>query len=223
MDQKTFYDTVRERHSCRGFLPNEIPHEMIVNVLNDAQLSPSNCNTQPWNVHIASGENRKTLSNKLILAHNERLFDPDFTFDTNAFPGRYKERMFAQGKSYYQGLGISREDKEGRNEANLKNYNFYNAPCVAFLFVPIVGDCVRVATDVGMYAQTFLLSLTAHGLAGVPQTILGFYPNLIRDHLKITEDYKMLFGISFGYEDKQAKGNTIKVGRDSFTENVTFH
>ena len=183
MDKKSFYDTVRERHSCRGFLSDEIPQDIIDSVLIDAQFSPSNCNTQPWNVHIVSGQKQKVLSKKLILAHNKELFNPDFTFDTNAFSGRYKEKMFAQGKAYYQGLGILREDREGRDIANLKNFNFYNAPCVALLFMPIVGDCVRIASDIGMYAQTFLLSLTAHGLSGVPQTVLGFYPDIIREHL----------------------------------------
>lgn len=223
MTNKSFYDTVRERHSCRSFLSDEIPQDLITRILRDAQCSPSNCNTQPWHVHIVTGGKKKKLSEKLIFAHEENLFNPDFTFDTNAFSGIYKQRMFAQGKAYYEGLGITRDDKEGRNDANLRNYNFYNAPCVALLFMPVVGDCVRVAADIGMYAQTFLLSLTAHGLAGVPQTVLGFYPDIIRKHLDISEDYKMLFGISFGYEDESSDSSNIKMGRDSFTTNVTFH
>ncbi|WP_262486568.1 nitroreductase family protein [Chryseobacterium hispalense] len=89
--------------------------------------------------------------------------------------------------------------------------------------MPSVGDNVRVASDVGMYAQTFLLSLTAHGLAGVPQTVLGFFADVIRKHLGISEDYKMLFGVSFGYEDKSVIANGLKMERASIEENVTFH
>jgi len=223
MTTLTFHDVVRLRHSCRGFLPTPVPENIIRNVLEDAQLSPSNCNTQPWDVHIVSGETQSMLSNKLVNAYLNNQLSPDFTFDVNDFSGTYKERQFAQGKSYYEGLGVVREDKQGRETANLKNYNFYNAPHVALLFMPSVGDNVRVAGDVGMYSQTFLLSLTAHGLAGVPQTVLGMYADVVREHLGISNNMKMLFGISFGYEDTNAEGNTIQMGRDVITSNVKFY
>lgn len=223
MESLLFHEVVKLRHSCRKFQNIAVPHKAIVSVLEEAQLSPSNCNTQPWSVHILSGQMRKELSEKLISAHRAGQFSPDFTFDTKQFSGIYSERQFEQGKIYYDSLGIDREDKESRDEANLKNHNFYNAPHVALLFMPSVGDNVRIAGDVGMYAQTFLLSLTAHGLAGVPQTILGFYAETIRKHLNISSDYKMLFGISFGYEDLDAKENSFKMGRSPIAENVVFH
>lgn len=223
MNEPSFSDVVRQRHSCRGFLSREVPGTILKAVLEDAQHAPSNCNTQPWAVHIVSGEKLHKLTEILIEAHNAGQFSPDFSFDTAHFNGRYKERQFLQGKAYYEGLGVVREDKAGRDEANLKNYRFYGAPHVALLFMPAVGDNVRVAGDIGMYGQTFLLSLTAHGLAGVPQTVLGFFADTIRTYLGIPEDYKMLFGISFGYEDENALAGNIKMDRDNISSNVTFH
>ncbi|TDE13420.1 nitroreductase [Dyadobacter psychrotolerans] len=220
---KSFQQLVRTRHSCRAFLSKPVPETLIYNVLQDAQQSPSNCNTQPWNVHIVSGEVKNTLSEKLIEAYNSETYSSDFSFDTGHFTGRYKERQFAQGKTYYEALGVAREDKEGRKQANLYNYKFYNAPHAALLFMPSVGDHVRVAGDVGMYAQTFLLSLTAHGLAGVPQTVLGMFADVVRKHLGISAEYKMLFGISFGYEDLTSKANSFRFERDPVLSNVTFH
>lgn len=219
----SFQQVVSLRHSCRGFLSKPVPEEIIFDVLKDAQQSPSNCNTQPWNIHIVSGEKLKELSEKLIQAHKAGNFSGDFTFDINDFSGRYKERQFAQGKTYYEALGVAREDKEARDEANFKNYTFYDAPHVALLFMPSVGDHVRVASDVGMYAQTFLLSLTAHGLAGVPQTVLGMFAGIIREFLGISDEYKMLFGISFGYEDHSAIANSFRFEKDPVLSNVTFH
>ena len=84
-------------------------------VLTDAQLSPSNCNTQPWNVHIVSGEMLEELSAKLSYAYKNNRFSPDFSFDTEHFTGIYKQRQFNQGKTYYEGLGIKRDDKDGRD------------------------------------------------------------------------------------------------------------
>jgi nitroreductase len=50
-----FRDVIRDRHSVRSFLPEPVPDAVIRAVLEDAQLAPSNCNTQPWQVHIVSG------------------------------------------------------------------------------------------------------------------------------------------------------------------------
>jgi hypothetical protein len=57
----------------------------------------------------------------------------------------------------------------------------------------------------------------------IPQTILGFFADTIREHLNISSYYKMMFGISFGYEDKEAEENTIRMKRSPITENVVFY
>ena len=74
-----------------------------------------------------------------------------------------------------------------------------------------------------MYAQTFLLSLTAHGLGGVPQTSLGAYAETIREALAIAPSLKMLFGISFGYPDETSAANRYRIGKASIEESVTYH
>ncbi len=81
---------------------------------------------------------------------------------------------------------------------------------MALLFAPSVGDNVRVAADIGMYAQTFLLSLVAHGLAGVPQTMLGSYAEQARTLLRLPSEMKLLFGISFGYPRHQTPSRKTK-------------
>ena len=91
------------------------------------------------------------------------------------------------------------------------------------LFLPSFGDDVRVASDIGMYAQTFLLALAARGIAAVPQTILGYYASTIREVLGVSEDLKLLFGISFGYADEDAASYSYDVGRVPSTECATFH
>lgn len=222
-DELSFKEVVRLRKSTRGFLSEPVPAEIITSVLEDAQQAPSNCNTQPWNTHIVSGDKLKELSAAIVQARNAEQYTPDFSFDEAAFYGRYSERQKAQGKAYYEGLGVVRDDQEGRRAAADQNLTFFNAPHAAFLFMPSFGDNVRVAGDIGMYGQTFLLSLTDHGLAGLPQTYLGSFAGTIREVLGISDEFKMMFGISFGYADPDAPGNTIKLGRDPISSNVTFH
>jgi len=219
----SFKEVLRSRKSCRGFLETPVPDNIITSVLEDAQLAPSNCNTQPWETHIVSGDKLKELSEALLRENKAERFSPDFSFDLDDYHGRYKERHFNLAKTQYEAFGVKREDKERRKEISDLNYKFFNAPHIAIPFMPSFGDNVRVGGDIGMYGQTFLLSLTAHGLAGIPQTALGFFAGTIREILNVPSELKMLFGISFGYADPNSLGNSFKLGRDPITSNVRFH
>lgn len=221
-NKQSFEEVVRHRYSPRVFQPNPLTEKQIMSVLEDAQLTPSNCNTQPWNVHIVSGDKLAELRDAMIAADDSGVADPDFTFDYGHFYGKYTERVQEQAREYYSALGVSRDDKEKRREVYLRNYRFFNAPHAAFLFMPSFGDDVRVGGDIGMYAQTFLLSLAAKGFQGIPQTLLGFHANLTRELLGVSSDYKLMFGISFGYPDDDNTAN-IRIGRVPVEESVTFH
>lgn len=219
----TFSETVRARRSFRAFHPKPVPDEVIAEVLQDARFAPSNCNTQPWQVHIVSGAKRDALSTALHEANRQGRLSPDFSWDEGAFHGRYLERHREHGKLYYENLGVAREDRQRRDEAAAVNFSFFHAPHVALLFMPVFGDSVRVAGDLGMYGQTFLLALAARGLGGVPQTVLGLYADVVREVLGVSDAFKLLFGISFGYPDEAAPGNRQRVGRDPLSANVTLH
>jgi len=218
-----FSEAARARRSIRGFLDKPVPLSIIREVLEDAQCAPSNCNTQPWNTHIVRGEKLKQLSQILHAKNDAGEFTPDFSFDQNDYYGEYRKRNDALGKAYYEAMNVMREDKDGRRRVGAMNYSFFNAPQVAFLFMPSFGDNVRVAGDIGMYGQTFLLSLAARGLGGIPQTALGFFAQTIREFLGIPDELKLLFGISFGYPDEAAPGNRIHMDRVPVDTSVTFH
>ncbi|WP_150251616.1 nitroreductase [Nocardiopsis deserti] len=219
-----FTDIVRSRRSVRGFLPDPVPAADIRAVLEDAQRAPSNCNTQPWQVHVVSGAHRDVLSAALLQADRDGRFSSDFSFDYADFgDGLYLQRAQEQGAAYYQSLGVERSDTRGRREAALRNLEFFDAPHVALLFMPRFGDGVRVAGDVGMYAQTFLLALEARGLAGIPQTMLGSYADVVRESLGVEPQMKLLFGISFGLADPEGPASEYRMGRAPLAESVVLH
>jgi nitroreductase len=103
------------------------------------------------------------------------------------------------------------------------SYSYAQLLLSPLLFMPSFYDDVRTAGDVGMFAQTFLLSLAAHGLAGVPQTYLGFYADPARKVLGIDPALKMLFGISFGHPDMTSAASNYRIDRAALNEIVTFH
>ncbi len=219
----SFHETVHKRTSVRAFLPDLVPAKLLTAVLEDAQRSPSNCNTQPWHVHIISGARLKRLGERLAADWRAMKMTPDFSFAVEAYDGKCSERQQAQGASYLEAMGVDRDDKSGRDHLSAGNLEFFGAPHAAFLFFPEAGDNVRIASDVGMYGQTLLLSLVAHGLGGIPQTMLGFFGEQLREELGLPARMKLLFGISFGYPDPNSVAAGYRMPRAPLSESVFFH
>jgi nitroreductase len=214
-------DFLRSRYSVRRFLPTPMSAADIRGVLEDAQTSPSNSNTQPWAVHVVSGAARDAISEGMLRAYEEGRTSSDFT--SGYGDGLYAQRAQRHGATLYEAFGVARSDVEGRNDVVRDNLRFYGAPHAAFLFMPVLGDGVRTAGDIGMYAQTFLLSLTARGFHGIPQTILGMYADVVRGVLGVPDDLKLLFGISFGVADPAAKVNGLRMHRLPVEQSVVLH
>jgi nitroreductase len=103
----------------------------------------------------------------------------------------------------------------------MRNFGFFDAPHVVFLFLPEWGG-LREAADLGMYAQTLMLALAAHGLASCPQTALSFAADAVRDELSVEPQWKLVFGISLGYEDTGDPANACRVPRAALKESARF-
>jgi predicted oxidoreductase (fatty acid repression mutant protein) len=57
-----FAQVVEGRRSLRAFKPEAVSEELLTQVFQVAQRAPSNCNTQPWLVHVASGASIEKLT-----------------------------------------------------------------------------------------------------------------------------------------------------------------
>ena len=81
----------------------------------------------------------------------------------------------------------------------------------------------REASRRWLYAQTLMLALASRGVASCAQAALGLFPDIVRRHLGIVPSDRLLFGVSFGYEDTSAPANASRVGRASIDDTVRFH
>ena len=215
-------EAIRRRRSVRGFLPDEVPEATLREVFELAQWAPSNCNVQPWTPHVVSGSALRRLREALVAAGTrDEPIKPDWPAD-GKFIGVYRERQVDAAQRLYGAMGVERRDLVGRKMAYIRNHSFFDAPHAVFVFMPEPFD-TREATDIGMYAQTLMLALTARGIASCAQGALGLFPDIVREQLDIAPNYKLLFGVSFGYEDAEAKANATRVGRAPIDDAVTFH
>jgi nitroreductase len=218
---RVFEQITRSRRSIRGFLPRAVEPSKLEQIFQTAAFAPSNCNTQPWQSHVVSGEMRDRLSRIFMETIGEGEYSLDYPYEAK-YEGEYRKRQLDVGILLYEALGVTRDDKEGKRRAFLRNLEFFDAPHVVFIFMP--DWCgIREACDVGMYAQNLMLTMCAHGLASCPQTILGYGADPLRRELKIDDSMKLLFGISFGYENPELPENQIVPQRAELCEAVQFH
>ena len=217
---QVFLDVVSRRRSMRDFKPDPVPRELIESVFGTAQRAPSNCNTQPWFVHVVTGETLEQLRQELPAKFAAGEIALDFPYD-GQYEGVYKERQYASAAALYDSLGIARDQKAERNAWFMRNFSFFDAPAVAFFTLP-TGFGLREACDLGMFAQTVMLGLTAHGLGSCPQTALAFLANVIRPALSLGDHEQLMFGMSFGFPTDTAV-NEVTTERASLGDVVTFH
>jgi nitroreductase len=210
-----------ERYSCRAFKPDSVPRPIIERILQTAQRTASWCNSQPWQVVIASGEAREKFRKEIYAAASSGgADDGDFPFPRE-YRGVYLERRRESGFQLYDTLGITRGDKSAYAKQMLENYNFFGAPHVAIIHTDEALG-VYGAIDCGAYVGNFLLAAQALGLATIPQAALARYSGLIRRHFGLGDDRRVVCGISFGFPDQDHKVNSYRTSRASIADAATF-
>jgi len=219
-----FADVVHARHSYRGFLPKAVDTKTLKEVFELANWAPSNCNVQPWHVHIVSGEACNRLRQKMQAAAIENPNgNSDFPWQ-GKFTGPYRERQICSALGLWEHQGVAREDREKRAWSWMRNFEFFDAPHVAFIFVTDeFPETVRLAADVGMYAQTLMLSLANAGIGCCPQTSISCYPDMVREALGVESQFKLLMGLSFGYVDSADPANNFRTERAALQDTAIFH
>jgi nitroreductase len=210
-----------ERYSVRAFLPQPVRRETIEHVLTTAQRTASWCNSQPWQVIIASGEAKEAFR-RLVYAEaaSGAPHDSDFPFPRE-YLGVYLDRRRESGFQLYNSLGIPRGDKAAYAKQALDNYNFFGAPHVAIIHTDEPLG-VYGAIDCGAYVSNFMLAAQALGLGTIPQAALARHSGLIRKHFGLGEDRRVVCGISFGYADREHKANSYRTTRANISDTVTF-
>jgi len=198
-----------------------VPEELIREVFDLSRLAASGTNTQPWHVAVVSGDARDRLRAELCeLFDNGAAQERGFPGDTK-MEGVYIDRRRACGFGYYETMGVTREDKEGRMAIARKNFEFFDAPHVAFFSMPRTFNFPQ-AVDMGILLGTMMLVMVDKGLGCIAQGSLAGYPGPVKEIADIPEDNEIMFGLSFGYIDDDAHINTVRMPRADLNDIASF-
>lgn len=214
-------ELLRNRRSIRGFRSTPVPDDVLHTIFQLGQLAPSNCNVQPWRTFVASGASKDRLRLALTTqVRNQVPSNPDYPYN-DRFEDPYRGHQVRCAIALFKEMGIERDDKEGRARANLRNYEFFDAPHVAFIGMHRAFR-EPVAIDIGIYLQSLMLAMTAYGIGCCAQGSLRNYPDIVREEFGISKDISILVGLSFGYEDVDVDANRVRMPRAPLADNVTF-
>lgn len=206
-----------ERWSCRGYLPDPVDDTVVERLLLAAQRTPSWCNTQPWQVHVVSGDAARALSARMLASFDGA--GSDFPFP-EAYTEERQARRRESGWQLYDAVGIAKGDRERSFAEGLRNFELFGAPHVA-----VVTTAAELGTygavDCGLYVQTFLLAAHALGLGACAQAALAGQSPLLHEVLDLAEDRRVVCGISFGHPDPGHPTASYRTTRAPLEEVVT--
>jgi nitroreductase len=192
-----------------------------------AQLSPSWCNSQPWQVIVTEGKGTERLREALYAHALEDTgqggapnLAPDFDFPS-AYRGVYKERQREVGWQLYESVGIAYGDRKASAEQAMKNFRLFDAPHM--LLITSERDLGTYgAVDCGVYLSSLLLAAQSLGIASIPQAALAGYAPFMREHFNIPENRMIVAGVSFGYADGAHPSNSFRSKRASIDDTVQW-
>lgn len=217
---------ITSRHSMRAYLDRAVPRETIEAILQVAARAPSGTNTQPWQVHVLTGEPLRALGERILAAHNDPAqasqHGEEYAYYPTQWVSPFIERRRKVGWDLYGLLGIGKADKARMHAQHGRNYTFFGAP------VGLIFTIDRVLAqgswlDYGMFLQNIMVAARGRGLDTCPQAAFTQYHRLIAEQLRLAPDQMVVCGMALGFADPSAIENSLVTDREPVAAFTHFH
>ena len=197
MDSNKFNELMKERHSVRKFQKKEIPENTLKEIMSTSLLSPSWCNSQPWNIYIASGKTIEEIRKIWISKNKENI--KAYSDIPPAHRTDFSERSQKIMETLFKDVGEFLKDPQMKlfNEANVL---MFNAPTVVYLTLN-KGHSKFSVLDLGGLGMSIMLAAKSHGVDSMIAYELIKYPDVLRNLCKIPENEDIIIGIALGYKE----------------------
>ena len=222
-DTMEIIEAIRSRRSIRSFKSKPIPKVVLKELLDTCRWAPSGSNLQPWEFAILGGTVLEELKARLVKkAESEwdnsclkyRNIYPDIPMVE--LPEPYLQRTIklrAHIDTHQFPPGTKMVDVK-RAVYRLYGARFYGAPNALIIYIE-KALCPKYLFDIGVIAQTICLAAANYGLGTCIMGMVVYWPDIIRELIKITQSKAIVLGIAIGYPDTKAPVNTFKRTRET--------
>jgi nitroreductase len=217
---------ITSRRSLRAFLPTPVPREDLEAILQVAARAPSGTNTQPWQVHVLTGDSKARLSAAILAAYDDPAerarHSEEYAYYPTEWTSPFIDRRRKVGWDLYTLLGIGKADKARMHAQHARNYAFFDAP-VGLIFT--IDRVLRQGSwlDYGMFLQNVMVAARARGLHTCPQAAFTQFHRIISQQLALPPNQMVVCGMSLGHADMAAVENTLVTEREPIAGFTTFH
>lgn len=217
---------ITSRHSMRAFLPEPVPREVLAQILSVSARAPSGTNTQPWQVHVLTGERLSRFCDRISAAFDDPVQRAAHTEEYAYYPQQwvspYIDRRREVGWALYSLLGIAKTDKARMHEQHARNFRFFDAPVgLIFTIDRIMGQGSWL--DYGMFLQNIMVAARARGLDTCAQAAFTQFHRLIAEELALPHNQMVVCGMALGRADPAAVENSLVSSRIPLAEFAHFH
>ena len=215
-----FSQLIKSRKSIRGYLNKPVPREVIDEIIEVAKWSPSSMNTQPWYVHVITGEplNRIRQGN----THNMLSGVPakrDFPMK-EGYEGVHRQRQVGIAVQLFEAMGIARDDKEKRTDWVMRGFRQFDAPVsVVLTYDKYLEPAAISQFDLGALSHAIVLAAWERGLGCVINGQGIMQSSVVHEHAGIPDDQSIMICIAMGDPDENFVANQVKSVREA---NETF-
>ena len=216
---KTLTEIIKNRKSIRSFADKPVSNDIIKEILQKSSRAPSGGNLQPWKIYIV---NEKSMRDFLEFQKNWKgKEEPPYPIYPEKLKEPYRTSRNQMGEQMYSLLNIKREDKIGRMNQMLKNFDFFGAPVGMFCFIDKQMGLPQWS-DLGMFLQTFMLLAVDNNLDTCAQESWSLKQNCVKTYLDISDDSILFCGMAIGHANMDDKVNELNTPRRPIDEWATF-
>ena len=217
-----FEELVKQRRSIRGYKNTPVPKEVILEIVELATAAPSSMNTQPWHLHVITGEplDRIRQGNTELMMAGAK---PQREIAAHgAYEGVHRDRQVEIAYQLFDAMGI-RDDKVMRKDWMMRGFRQFDAPVSIVVTYDRALDMATIGHfDLGAITYGLCLAAWDRGLGTVINGQGIMQSGVVREHANIPEDEVIMTCVAMGYPADDFAANDVRSTRVPATEVATF-
>ena len=212
---------MQERRSIRGFTKQPVPRDVLEEVIALANRAPSSMNTQPWHLHVLTGEPLEQVREGNTSRMLGGVAPSREIEDYAAYEGEHRKRQIEIAVQLFEAMGIERHDAERRQDWVMRGFRQFDAPVsIVVCFDKSLLNNTIAHFDTGAMTYGLVLAAWSKGLGAVINGQGIMQSPVVREVANIPEDQVILTCVALGWPDEDFIANSV-VSRRRPIENTT--